>query len=666
MKRYFHTLLSAIFALLAGSLTAQVRTLENVSHGEGVQGYKVTAVQTNDTATILNLEALHLIHYWTQLDGTPAPVIVGDDGKSYTFRGIEGYQFGKHMVTPLSGHLPFRMWFEPLPKSVKSFNLYFDAYGEYIANIPTQASHQSPDYLAQIPRKVIKNSDPKRNKWHELEPVAGDAEVIINLLGGHPIAYQGENPDPNAKQKLKLNYLCIDYDFTENNALGEIEVPEDGVIRFTVPVYCGATRVMLNFNENSSRMEYIYVEPGRNEFWWDMARWCRATSMINPTDEVYLFGDNSLATLTSTHSKLYRHSRPGLRPSWIFNPLGGLSLSDIEQKSFAELSEMIMDEWQAVIDLIQRNKKLSPLEKRYYSLVATETYYYKAVISISETKLYKYIDEQVLKGVYDFNARKNAPKHLWDDDDYMMFDDSLLNNARRKATERALEFLDPNSLLETKICDAYQDFHIVFWKPECLNSDTSSVYQRLRQTRDCMNYGKIYPDHMIYKQAVIYNDTLKAREKVKFEQLKKDGRLNIKNLDAAPEYTFKALLEEYRGEVAVIDLWATWCGPCRSHMSAWQRQPAKKELAELGVKWVYACVSGNIDLWDDCIAGIEGDHYFLENERGRAVSQTVDQRAYPMFLLVSKDGTWRIFDEMFSGNCNTRLIKEILTKELAK
>ena len=101
-------------------------------------------------------------------------------------------------------------------------------------------------------------------------------------------------------------------------------------------------------------------------------------------------------------------------------------------------------------------------------------------------------------------------------------------------------------------------------------------------------------------------------------------------------------------------------------MSAWQRQPAKKELAELGVKWVYACVSGKIDLWDDCIAGIEGDHYFLENERGRAVSQTVDQRAYPMFLLVSKDGTWRIFDEMFSSNCNTRLIKEILTKELAK
>lgn len=99
-----------------------------------------------------------------------------------------------------------------------------------------------------------------------------------------------------------------------------------------------------------------------------------------------------------------------------------------------------------------------------------------------------------------------------------------------------------------------------------------------------------------------------------------------------------AIKKNYAGKVALIDIWATWCGPCRMAMK--EVDKIKSAYAAKGVAFVY--ITGEtspLGVWQEMIPAIAGDHYRLTKKQWESLGATFNLTGIPAYLLLNKDGS---------------------------
>lgn len=114
--------------------------------------------------------------------------------------------------------------------------------------------------------------------------------------------------------------------------------------------------------------------------------------------------------------------------------------------------------------------------------------------------------------------------------------------------------------------------------------------------------------------------------------------------DEAPDFTLENLtggnmrLEEYRGQVVLINFWASWCGPCRQEMPILDRLHHRYEdtgFAVLGIN-----VEGESAPAQEIVDRTNVTFPILIDD-GQKVSELYNLEAMPSTVVVDRDGVVR-------------------------
>jgi peroxiredoxin len=119
---------------------------------------------------------------------------------------------------------------------------------------------------------------------------------------------------------------------------------------------------------------------------------------------------------------------------------------------------------------------------------------------------------------------------------------------------------------------------------------------------------------------------------------------DVKEGTVAPDFTLKAnngantRLQELRGQVVLVNFWATWCGPCRDEM------PKLNQLYRQYSKLGFTVLGVNID--DNPATGADmarslGVTFPVLFDRGKLTSKLYEVDAMPTTVIVDRDGKIR-------------------------
>ncbi len=98
------------------------------------------------------------------------------------------------------------------------------------------------------------------------------------------------------------------------------------------------------------------------------------------------------------------------------------------------------------------------------------------------------------------------------------------------------------------------------------------------------------------------------------------------------------IIQEHQGKIIYLDIWSTWCSPCRKEM------PYSKNLMNTlnsdKVDFVYLCLDSKEDKWKAIISelNIEGSHYLATPDQSKFAYQLFEMNGVPQYILIDRKG----------------------------
>jgi len=141
---------------------------------------------------------------------------------------------------------------------------------------------------------------------------------------------------------------------------------------------------------------------------------------------------------------------------------------------------------------------------------------------------------------------------------------------------------------------------------------------------------------MVEKQ----NDYYLAIENREFDKLVLKSSDNLADLSEG-EALLKKILEPYKGKFVLLDIWGTWCGPCKEALSHSTEEYTR--LKDYDIEFLYLANGSPQTAWENVIkeynvSGPNVAHYNLPAEQQAAIEHHLNVHSWPTYKLFDRNG----------------------------
>lgn len=598
MKKIFPLLTAALLIITAACSSFSNRgTIDRPFIDAAItDNFSIEKIELSDSSTILHAVVHFRPGWWIQFSDSS---YIFAKGEKYLATSVDGIPTGKHVNMPDSGVLRFSINFPAIPADARTIDFHETEDSDWkLWGIDLTGTADNDIHLSQIPsdlRKPYSGEEVKPNPVIKSDTTT----VNIHLLGYRP--------------GLAENMIYI-YDSAHGQVQPDDKLvfDEEGNSQVKLPLAAPAQIYIIN---GSTSAGMANLAPGETvDLYVDMHN--TGIANMNVRDNVET-GHTALRPVISSgqYAEMDKYSRLPYSMNPYSGEFGNYKMTGEEYTLYS------IGMYRNLLDSINADASLTPLEKQTNrSFLQSDLY---AVATEPRRTL-----ERNYRNVYQ-DWRNPIPS------------DSVtvaLSADNMKAFAELIDFNDPMWYFNGKLGMTANPKP---WAEHGIDAGLIKDSHRYAQLYKAANSGKVTKAQLkeLSKINPAFAEDVAAHNQASLDLLSSLDRSSLKETPAvADDKVFDAIVAPHKGKVVMVDLWNTWCRPCR--MALAENEPAKAtELASDDIVWIYIADESSDEVqYLKMIQDIKGIHYKVNKTQINAIRNRFDVDGIPYYILVDRNG----------------------------